>query len=75
MLPGRADTVTMHSELCALFVQSWLYGKVIQKLEPEAVALGTSRGYETPDSKTLLRWSVVASDVLGEPRRVLVPPH
>ena len=48
-------------------MQSWLYGKVIEHLEPEAVALGTSRGYETSSSKTFLRWSVVASDVLGEP--------
>lgn len=45
--------------------QSWLYGKAIQRLEPEAIALHTSRGYETPSSKTLMRWSVVASDTLG----------
>ena len=56
-------------------MQSWLYGKVIQQLAPEAAALGTSRGYETPSSKTWLRWSVVASDVLGELRPVLVLPQ
>ena len=45
--------------------QSWLYGKVIERFEPEAVALHSSRGYETSFSKTLMRWSVVASDILG----------
>ncbi|GAB4815387.1 hypothetical protein N2152v2_002433 [Parachlorella kessleri] len=44
--------------------QSWLYGKVIQLLDPEAVALGTSRGYETSFSKLLMRWTVVFSDVV-----------
>ncbi|KAK9824694.1 hypothetical protein WJX72_012449 [[Myrmecia] bisecta] len=44
--------------------QSWLCGKVLHKLEPGAVALGSSRGYETPSSKTYLRWSVIAFDVL-----------
>ena len=63
-MPGMpAERVTSRM-LCAV-LQSWLYGKAIEHFEPEAVALGSSRGYETPASKTLLRWSVVASDVLG----------
>lgn len=46
-------------------LQSWLYGKAIQHVEPDAVALHTSHGYETQSSKTLMRWSVVVSDILG----------
>ena len=42
--------------------QSWLCGKYVQLLEPEAVALGSSRGYESPSSKRLLRQTVLASD-------------
>ena len=49
-------------------VQSWLYGKVIGQLEPSAIALQTSHGYETPSSKLLMRWSVVASDIAGDLR-------
>ena len=30
------------------------------------MALGTSHGYEKPFGKMLLRWTVVASDLLGE---------
>ena len=45
--------------------QSWVYGKVIALLDPAALSLGASRGYETYYSKLLMRWSVVASDVLG----------
>ncbi len=37
---------------------------MVAAVEPAAVALGTSQGYETPSSKTLLRWTVVLSDVL-----------
>jgi hypothetical protein len=37
---------------------------MVAAFEPEAVALGSSRGYETPSSKSLLRWTVVLSDVL-----------
>ncbi|CAL8467236.1 g6772 [Coccomyxa elongata] len=44
--------------------QSWVYGKAIQQFEPGAIASFTSRGYETPSSKTLMRWSVVISDIL-----------
>ena len=46
-------------------MQSWVYGKAIQLFEPGAIALFTSRGYEMPSSKTLMRWSVVISDILG----------
>jgi hypothetical protein len=42
--------------------QSWVHGKMVAAVEPAAVALGTSRGYETPTSKQLLRWTVVLSD-------------
>lgn len=48
-------------------MQSWLFGKVIQVVDPDAVALHTSRGYETGYSKLLLRLSVIISDVLGKP--------
>ncbi|GBF98480.1 sucrose synthase [Raphidocelis subcapitata] len=41
---------------------SWLHGRLVSAFEPQAVALGTSAGYETPSSKALLRWTVVLSD-------------
>ena len=44
--------------------QSWAYGRVVASFEPAAVALGTSRGYETSSSRLLMRWSVVASDLI-----------
>eukprot|EP00963_Diacronema_lutheri_P005806 scaffold461_cov321-Pavlova_lutheri.AAC.24 len=44
--------------------QSWLCGKAIQAIEPEAVELNTSRGYESQSSKVYMRWSVVLFDVL-----------
>mmetsp|Transcript_32802 Transcript_32802/g.93084 ORF Transcript_32802/g.93084 Transcript_32802/m.93084 type:complete len:243 (-) Transcript_32802:1507-2235(-) len=44
--------------------QSLAYGQAISLLEPEAVALGTSHGYETDSSKRLLRATVVASDII-----------
>ena len=43
--------------------QSWLCGKAVAAVEPAAVALGTSHGYETPSSKRLLRATVLAFDV------------
>lgn len=46
-------------------MQSWLYGKVLQPFEARAFELHASRGYESERSKLLLRWSVVASDLLG----------
>ena len=48
-------------------MQSWLFGKAINALDPDAVALHTSQGYETQHSKFLMRLSVVASDLLGTP--------
>lgn len=36
----------------------------MQFFEPEAVALTTSRGYESTSSRTLLRWTVLISDLL-----------
>eukprot|EP00884_Botryococcus_braunii_P008812 jgi/Botrbrau1/17932/Bobra.50_1s0032.2 len=44
--------------------QSWACGVVIGAFQPEAVALHTSRGHETASSKILLRWSVLAFDLL-----------
>ncbi|XP_075264114.1 uncharacterized protein LOC142356005 [Convolutriloba macropyga] len=38
--------------------------QAISMLEPEAVALGTSHGYETESSKRLMRASVIASDFI-----------
>ena len=46
-------------------LQSWLYGNVIKRLEPEAMALGESHGYETASSKRLMRQSVMISDLIG----------
>ena len=42
--------------------QSWLCGKAIAAVEPAAVALGTSHGYETQSSKRLMRLSVLFFD-------------
>jgi alpha-1,3-glucosyltransferase len=44
--------------------QSWLFGKTIQNMEPEAVALHSSRGYETPSSKVLMRWTAIVADLV-----------
>ena len=44
--------------------QSWLCGKAIQLVEPEAVELVASRGYESQSSKAYMRWSAVLSDAL-----------
>ena len=38
---------------------------MLQPFEPRAFELHRSRGYESERSKLLLRWSVVASDLLG----------
>ena len=44
--------------------QSWLCGKAIAAVEPAAVALGTSHGYETRSSKRLMRLSVLFFDAV-----------
>jgi len=44
--------------------QSWLYGTFVHAVEPDAVALGTSRGYETYSSKLLMRYTAIFSDVV-----------
>ena len=49
-------------------LQSWLCGKVINLFEPEAVELHMSRGYESASSKLLMRWTVVAFDMIGNIR-------
>ena len=46
-------------------MQSWVFGQAIHLLEPDAVALHTSHGYETPHSKFLMRLTVIASDIIG----------
>ena len=38
--------------------------QAISLVEPAALELGTSRGYETPSSKHLMRLSVLFSDVV-----------
>lgn len=45
--------------------QSWLYGWALLAFDPAAFDLHKSRGYETPWSKLLLRWSVLFSDLIG----------
>ncbi|KAI5062255.1 hypothetical protein GOP47_0022794 [Adiantum capillus-veneris] len=42
--------------------QSFFHGLALNALEPDSVALHTSRGYETPSSKLLMRWTVLTSD-------------
>ena len=49
-----------------LCMQSWLFGQAIHSIEPDAVALHTSHGYESPHSKFLMRLTVIASDILGK---------
>ena len=49
-------------------LQSWLCGKVVNLFEPEAVELHISRGYESASSKLLMRWTVVAFDLIGDLR-------
>lgn len=44
--------------------QSLLHGHVLHALDPEAVALGSSMGYESPRSKLLMRATVIGSDLL-----------
>ena len=51
---------------CLLCMQSWLFGQAIHSIEPDAVALHTSHGYESPHSKFLMRLTVIASDILGK---------
>ncbi len=45
--------------------QSWLCGLFMRAWEPASVALGSSRGYETPSSKLLMRATVIVADILG----------
>lgn len=44
--------------------QSYTHGLALQALDPQSVALHTSRGYETPRSKLLMRWTVLTSDAV-----------
>ena len=43
--------------------QSWICGVWMRAVEPSAVALTTSRGWETPVSKLAMRATVIASDL------------
>jgi alpha-1,3-glucosyltransferase len=45
--------------------QSLVTGLLLHVVEPEAVALHSSRGYETPSSKGWMRLTVILWDVLG----------
>jgi hypothetical protein len=49
-----------------LLLQSYLHGLLVGRFDPSAVALHSSRGYETHFSKQLMRWTVLLSDLLGE---------
>eukprot|EP00882_Tetradesmus_deserticola_P034056 GHRQ01038960.1.p2 GENE.GHRQ01038960.1~~GHRQ01038960.1.p2 ORF type:complete len:127 (+),score=20.37 GHRQ01038960.1:496-876(+) len=46
--------------------QSFVHGQFVKRFDPAAVALHSSRGYESYYSKQLLRWTVILSDVLSE---------
>ena len=43
--------------------QSWLCGRALLLYEPAALALGASRGYETPSSKLFMRGITLALDL------------
>jgi hypothetical protein len=47
-------------------MQSYVHGLFVKQFGPAAVALHSSRGYETYFSKQLLRWTVILSDVLSK---------
>ncbi|GLC53216.1 hypothetical protein PLESTB_000720700 [Pleodorina starrii] len=44
--------------------QSWVCGLAMRAVEPASVALMSSHGYESPTSKIVMRWSVIAADLL-----------
>ncbi|XP_031477793.1 probable dolichyl pyrophosphate Man9GlcNAc2 alpha-1,3-glucosyltransferase [Nymphaea colorata] len=44
--------------------QSYVHSLFLHKFDPDSVALGSSKGYETPFSKLLMRWTVLSSDAL-----------
>ncbi|XP_072998264.1 probable dolichyl pyrophosphate Man9GlcNAc2 alpha-1,3-glucosyltransferase [Typha latifolia] len=44
--------------------QSRFHGLLLNASIPKAVALGSSRGYESPESKLLMRWTVLLSDLV-----------
>lgn len=43
---------------------SWLFGKLVQAVEPEAVRLHSSRGFETSASRAAMRFTVILGDML-----------
>lgn len=45
-------------------MHSYAMGKAFQKVLPDAVKLKTSRGYESPKLKFLMRLTVLLSDIL-----------
>jgi alpha-1,3-glucosyltransferase len=45
--------------------QSYLSGLVVRAIEPAAVHLNSSRGYESPSSKQAMRLTVILSDLIG----------
>jgi hypothetical protein len=47
-------------------LQSWVCGVALRAVEPEAVELVKSHGYETASSKIVMRWTVIAADLLGK---------
>jgi alpha-1,3-glucosyltransferase len=56
-------------------MQSYVHGLFVGQFDPAAVALHTSRGYETYFSKQLLRWTVILSDLLSEGPQSLSSSH
>uniref|UniRef100_I1Q8A8 Alpha-1,3-glucosyltransferase n=2 Tax=Oryza glaberrima TaxID=4538 RepID=I1Q8A8_ORYGL len=44
--------------------QSRLHGLLLNASLPDAVALRSSRGFESPESKLLMRWTVLSSDLM-----------
>uniref|UniRef100_A0ACD5XFH2 Uncharacterized protein n=1 Tax=Avena sativa TaxID=4498 RepID=A0ACD5XFH2_AVESA len=44
--------------------QSWIHARLINASLPDAVALQSSRGFESHESKLLMRWTVLSSDLM-----------
>ncbi|KAJ3682942.1 hypothetical protein LUZ60_013169 [Juncus effusus] len=44
--------------------QSWVHGMILNATVPESVELGSSRGFESHESKLVMRWTVLLSDLI-----------
>jgi hypothetical protein len=65
-VPLQAAAVCLPTASANHAAQSFVHGLFVRQFDPAAVALHTSRGYETYFSKQLLRWTVILSDLLSK---------